>query len=342
MTVLPTAASPPAAYGRPMPYPKFDPSQLNILPLGERVHDIVGAKMLLEPRGERVPFTHPAIPTLAEALVSARANRRAAIFICGAHVLRQGNAALLIDLMKRGLLTHLALNGAGAIHDFELALIGQTCESVAKYVREGQFGLWKETSQINDILNAAQGTGLGFGEALGKAIIERELPYAATSVFAQAYKLRVPITVHVGIGQDIIHEHPNFSGAATGEASAIDFLVLAHSVAQLEGGVMLNIGSAVMGPEVYLKALAMARNVAHQRGKSIRHFTTAVFDLPNLGDDLSHEAPKTDARYYFRPFKTILVRTVADGGRSFYVQGDHRATVPALYDAIGLCEGAQS
>jgi hypothetical protein len=150
--------------------------------------------------------------------------------------------------------------------------------------------------------------------------------------------LGVPITIHVSIGQDIIHEHPNFDGAATGAASYTDFLIFTETVTNLEGGVMLNIGSAVMGPEVYLKALAMARNVAHQEGRFIRHFTTAVFDLPELGDDLSHEAPKNDPRYYFRPFKTILVRTVADGGQSFYVQGDHKATVPALYDAIGKHE----
>src|SRR5690606_32111704 len=126
---------------------------------------------------------------------------------------------------------------------------------------------------------------------------EEKFPYRETSVLAAAYRLQVPVTIHVSIGQDIIHEHPNFDAAATGATSYTDFLILTQTVTKLEGGVFLNIGSAVMGPEVYLKALAMARNVAHQRGESIRKFTTAVFDLPNLGDDLSHEAPKDDPRY---------------------------------------------
>jgi hypothetical protein len=140
----------------------------------------------------------------------------------------------------------------------------------------------------------------------------------------------VPVTVHVGVGHDIIHEHPNCDGAALGQTSYQDFLIFAETVTKLEGGVLLNFGSAVMGPEVYLKALSMARNVAHQEGRVIKHFTTAVFDLIPIEGDTRRQAPKTDPRYYYRPWKTILVRTVADGGESFYVPGDHRATVPAV------------
>jgi hypothetical protein len=141
--------------------------------------------------------------------------------------------------------------------------------------------------------------------------------------------------VHVSIGQDIIHEHPNFDGAATGATSYVDFLVFTQSICGLEGGVMLNIGTAVMGPEVYLKALSMARNLAIAEGRSIRRFTTAVFDLVPLdAQGIHREAPKTDSRYYFRPYKTTLVRTVADGGESYYIQGDHRSTVPTLYHLI--------
>jgi len=146
-------------------------------------------------------------------------------------------------------------------------------------------------------------------------------------------RLGIPITVHVGIGYDILHEHANCDGAALGQTSYQDFLIFTHSVSRLEGGVLLSFGSAVMGPEVYLKALAMARNVAHQEGRVIRHFTTGVFDLIPLEGDWKKQAPKSDPRYYYRPWKTILVRTVADGGESFYVQGDHRQTVPALYRA---------
>jgi len=317
-----------------MPFPQFDLNQLQILPLAERVHDLQLNTILNQPQGERVPFDHPAIPILAESIVDAYRNDRTVLFCCGAHVLRLGNAPLLIDLMQRGILKHLALNGAGAIHDFELAMIGQTCESVARYVSEGQFGLWKESAILNDAVTAGHKDGLGFGEAAGRWIEENEFPHRETSVLAAGYRLKIPVTIHVCIGQDIVHEHPNFNGAAAGATSLTDFLIYTQSITKLEGGVFLNIGSAVMGPEVYLKALAMSRNVAHQRGEKICNFTTGVFDLPDLGDDLDHEAAKDDPRYYFRPFKTILVRTVADGGKSYYVQGDHKATIPALYDAI--------
>ena len=316
-----------------MPFPQFDRSRLRLLPLSRRTHDLKAKDVLKTPGGLREPFEHPALPTLARCLVDASKADRAVIFACGAHVLRAGNAPLLIDLMERGALGHLALNGAGAIHDFELALVGETCESVARYVAEGQFGLWRETGRINEAASAAAHDGIGLGEAVGRMIQEESFPCRDQSVLAAAYRLQVPATVHVSIGQDIIHEHPGFDGAATGNASYTDFLIFAESVTRLEGGVFLNIGSAVMGPEIYLKALAMARNVAHRRGRRIARFTTAVFDLVPLGDT-SREAGKSDPRYYFRPFKTILVRTVADGGESFYVQGDHAATVPALYDLV--------
>jgi len=146
--------------------------------------------------------------------------------------------------------------------------------------------------------------------------------------------LGIPVTVHVSIGYDIIHEHPNCDGAALGASSYTDFLVFAHQVESLEGGVLLSMGTAIMGPEVYLKALAMARNVAAQDGRELAHFTTAVFDLQDLGDDIHQEADKRDAKYYFRPFKTILVRTVNDGGESYYIRADHRFTVPALLSRV--------
>ncbi len=147
------------------------------------------------------------------------------------------------------------------------------------------------------------------------------------------------MTAHVGIGCDIIHEHPNFDGAAAGAATYRDFLTLAEHVRHLEDGVFVCLGSAVTGPEVFQKALAMARNVERQEGREIRRFTTAVFDLLDLGGDIHTEPPKTDPRYYFRPLKTILIRTVADGGESFYFQGDMRATVPALHRAVAARMG---
>lgn len=249
----------------------------------------------------------------------------------GAHVIRSGCGLYMIELMKRGLITHFATNGAGSIHDFEFALIGETCESVAKYISEGQFGLWNESGLVNDILREGVEDGLGAGEAIGRYIWENNLPGRETSVLAQGYRLRVPCTVHIGIGNDITHEHPNCDGAALGAASYTDFLIYTQSLTRLEEGAFLNFGSAVAGPEVYLKALSMVRNVAKQRGEKICHFTTAVFDMHDFeGGDFSKEPPKSDARYYFRPWKTILTRTVADGGKSYYVSGTHALTVPAV------------
>jgi hypothetical protein len=234
--------------------------------------------------------------------------------------------------MRRGLITCLGMNGAGAIHDYELALVGATTESVARYIRTGEFGLWTETGGINTIVNGC--TEYGFGGVVGKAIVDREYPHRDVSILATGWELDLPVTVHIGTGYDIIHEHPNFDAALAGSASYDDFLTFAERIRHLEGGVFLCLGSAVMGPEVYLKALSMARNVEQQEGRSVTDITTAVFDLLDLGDDLHHEVPKTDPRYYFRPYKTILVRTVADGGTSYYFRGDHRATIPALWREV--------
>ncbi|MCL2709713.1 MAG: hypothetical protein FWE95_02435 [Planctomycetaceae bacterium] len=312
-----------------MPYLQFDRSKLILKSLAERVHDVsidcfIGLDEPLE------QFEHPALMPLAEAILTARKNDAAVMLMYGAHVIRSGCALHMIEMMKRGQLTHLATNGAGSIHDFEFALIGETCESVARYVSEGQFGLWRETSIINDIIADGCNAGLGWGESLGRYIWENRLPHREKSVLAMGYHLGIPCTVHVGIGSDIIHEHPNCDGAVLGKASYTDFLIYTQSVTKLEGGVFLNFGSAVTGPEVYLKALAMARNVAKQNGEQIAHFTTAVFDVQPLGAETTETPPKSNPRYFFRPWKTILARTIADGGSSYYVEGEHRLTLPQL------------
>jgi hypothetical protein len=313
-----------------MPFPAFDRSRLRLQPLARRQHDL-DLSVLLPLDAPRAEFQHPALPVLGQRLVEARQPQRARILLMGAHVLRAGVARYLIDLMERGLLSHLAMNGAGPIHDWEFALVGATTESVARYIQTGEFGLWEETGRMNDVIRAGSHAGLGLGEALGRAILDGDFPHKDVSVLAAGVRLGVPVTVHVGVGYDILHEHPNCDGAALGQTSYQDFLIFTEMVTRLEGGVLLNFGSAVMGPEVYLKALAMARNVAHQQGQEIRRFTTAVFDLVPLDTDTRRQAPKSDPRYYYRPWKTILVRTVADGGESFYVAGDHRLTVPQLY-----------
>jgi hypothetical protein len=279
-------------------------------------------------------FYSPELIAIADAIVKAHKAGAPVIMLMGAHVIRAGNANYIIDLMERKIITHIGLNGAGVIHDYEFAKIGATTESVAHYITEGQFGLWKETGAINDIVSQAYQDGLGQGEAIGRAIEELKFPFRKSSIFAAGYRLHIPVTVHVSIGQDIIHEHPNMDGAAFGDTSYRDFLIFTQSITNLQHGVFLNYGTQVMGPEVYLKALSMARNVAHQKGQKICEFTTAVFDLVNLGDDLHQEAEKNTARYYFRPYKTILVRTVQDGGTSHYIRGNHSETFPNLYHLI--------
>ncbi len=315
-----------------MPFAAFDRSRLKLQPLARRHHDLDLSRLL--PLEAPLPaFEHPAIGVLGEAMAVARRRNAAVILLMGAHVLRAGVARYLIDLMERGLVTHLAMNGAGPIHDWEMALIGATTESVARYIQTGEFGLWQETGRMNEVIARGAQAGLGMGELLGREILEGDFPHKEISVLAAGVRLGLPVTVHVGIGQDIIHEHANCDGAALGRTSYQDFLIFTESVARLEGGVLLNFGTAVMGPEVYLKALAMARNVARQEGRRISDFTTAVFDLIPIQGDWQTQAPKSDPQYYYRPWKTILVRTVADGGRSFYVQGDHRLTVPHLHQA---------
>ncbi|MCZ7644141.1 MAG: hypothetical protein M5U26_02490 [Planctomycetota bacterium] len=308
----------------------FDRSRLKIRPLAERAHDLdLGAIRPLAP----VDCTAPALAEAGRRIKAARARGAAVVLMMGAHVLRSGVQRYLIDWMERGLISVLSTNGALAIHDYEWARIGATTESVARYIKDGRFGLWQETGELNEIVSCGAREGLGLGEAVGKAIAESGFPNREISVLAAAYRLGVPFTVHVGIGYDIVHEHPNCDGAAYGAASYHDFLRFARVVEDLDGGVVMNFGSAVMAPEVYLKALAMARNVAEQEGRTIRDFTTLVCDLHELPDDFQREPSRGEAAYYYRPWKTMLVRTVADGGRSLYVCGKHADTVPQLWTA---------
>lgn len=265
------------------------------------------------------------------------------ILFLGAHPIKLGLSRYLIDLINRRLVTHVATNGAGVIHDFELALVGGTSEDVPRWLSAGQFGLWQETSRLNDIIAEGARRKEGLGEAVGRTIEEDRYPHRDLSIAAACYRTGIPFTSHVTIGADIIHGHPNCDGAALGATSHRDFLIFARSVQGLEGGVYLNVGSAVTGPEVFLKALSMARNVAHQRGEKITDFTTAVFDLFPLPENWRDGTPgKDDPFYYNRGFKTVLVRAVADGGRSHYVQGDFGETIPALWHALvhGAGEGA--
>ena len=320
-----------------MGQPVFDRSQLQILSLSDRQHKMT-VDDIYQLDSQTPPYDNPNLPRIAKCTIEASRTGRAVIWMMGAHVMRRGNSRLIIDLMERGILTHLATNGATAIHDFEMALIGATLENVEHYIQDGRFGHWEETgSYLNRaIINGAR-ENLGYGASIGRLIAngqkEIDFLYPELSIFANAYRLNIPITVHKGIGYDIIDQHPAADYGAMGQTTGTDFLKFAQSVTKLERGVFLNLGSAVMGPEVYLKSLSMARNLARQSGKEIRHFLTANFDLIDF-DDFHDEGDPTQAHYYHRPKKTILVRTVKDGGESYHISGNFDRTVPALYREI--------
>lgn len=316
---------------------QFDRTHLTILPLSERQHKMTVADIYALD-ADVPPYENERLNIVAERIVQADQNRKQVIWMMGAHVMRRGNSRYIIDLMERGVITHIATNGACAIHDFEIAHIGATLEDVEIYIKDGKFGNWEETGRyLNEAIVRGYRDKIGFGEAVGRLIQEGEadisFPHRDVSIFAAAYRLSMPITVHKGVGYDITDQHPAADYAAIGWTTGEDFLRFAHSVSQLEGGVFLNLGSAVMGPEVYLKSLSMARNIAAQRGEEIRHFTTANFDLIDF-PDFQEEGKSTDAHYYHRPKKTILIRTVKDGGESYHISGDFSVTVPQLYQLI--------
>ena len=331
-----------------MAYQEFDRKKVKFLSLKERENKMT-LKDIYQLNDEIPEYENPDLETLARRIVEARQNNKPVIWMMGAHVIRRGNSRFIIDLMKRRIITHVATNGACAIHDFELAYQGATLEDVELYIKDGKFGNWEETGfYINTAALDSFRSGFGLGEAIARMMYygafwsiqvnQFYLPYKDISVFRAAYELKVPITAHKSIGQDITDQHPSADFAALGWASGKDFLVFSDSVSKLEGGgVFLNIGTQVTGPEVYLKALSMARNVAAQEGKEIRKFTTAVFDVVDLGDwknedcDWRKQENYSDQGYYFRPKKTILIRTIKDGGESFYIQGDFRITIPNLY-----------
>ncbi|QGY39368.1 hypothetical protein GM415_04275 [Pseudodesulfovibrio cashew] len=316
-------------------YEKFDVSRIEVLPLEQREHDLDLSiiKEMVPSDTVREPFA-----AVARNMVEAKARGAANVFMMGAHAIRSGIQPYLIDLMERGYISCLALNGAGIIHDYEFALIGQTTESVARYIRDGRFGLWRETGALNDVINEAAKRGEGLGECVGRHILESGLPHEDISLLAAGYRLGVPVTVHIGIGYDIIHQHPNFDGAASGRCSHTDFLYYARVLQSLQGGTVSSFGTAVMGPEVFLKALSMVRNAARQRGEAVDDFTTMVCDLKELPETYRTEASKSDPNYYFRPWKTMLVRTVEGKGGSWYVRETHANAFPELWTAIGRAE----
>ncbi len=242
-------------------YRLFDRSRLELRDLAERGHDLTPQQCapLQPPENAN---DDPQWKELIGAIVAARRNDRPVVLMMGAHPIKLGLNRFLVDLINRDMVTHLATNGAGIIHDFELAWGQGTSENVSRWIRTGQFGLWRQTGRLNEIIRQAARRQEGLGEAVGRTIEMDAYPCRDLSLAAAGWRRGIPVTSHVSIGSDIIHAHANCDGAALGQASYTDFLIFAHTIAQLEGGVYLNLGSAVTGPEVYLKALSMARNVA--------------------------------------------------------------------------------
>jgi hypothetical protein len=309
--------------------------------LSERGHDLTRSAVL-DLQAPRSTISQADLHQLGNCILSTRAKGRPVGVFLGGHPFKLGLQRFLIDLLDRRLVSHLATNGSGLIHDFELALAGGTSEDVARWLSAGQFGLWQETSRLNEVVRHAAARREGLGEAAGRVIEEERFPHRDLSVAAACWRAGIPFTSHVTIGADIIHSHPNCDGAALGQASYTDFLIFARTIQDLEGGVFLNIGSAVTGPEVFLKALSMARNIAHQEGRHVKHFTTAVFDLAPLPENWRDARPGKDEHwYYYRPWKTLLLRTVADGAQSYYIRGDHRQTIPTLWRLVtqARCSG---
>lgn len=312
-------------------YNIFDRSRIRLRPVSERGHDLHVANVLPLQRPSD-SFTNANLLNTIESIQQAKERGASVILMMGAHPIKLGLSRFIIDLMERGFISLVATNGAGIIHDYELATLGGTSENVAKWIAQGQFGLWQETSRLNEIVAEAASGDEGVGEAVGRALIEIAAPHADVSICAAGWRLGIPVTSHVTIGGDIIHAMPNMDGAAFGAASDTDFLIFTNAIENLERGVFLNVGTAVTGPEIFLKALSMSRNLAHQQNQHISDFTTAVFDLVSLPENYSDGPPgKEHSLYYYRPWKTLLCRTVAETGKSYYVQGDHRETIPALW-----------
>jgi deoxyhypusine synthase len=252
-----------------------------------------------------------------DAVAQAKRRDKLLLWGFGAHLIKVGLAPVMVDLMQRGLVGGVLMNGAGCVHDLELAMMGRTSEDVARSLDDGSFGMARETAEVlNRAIAAGFASGLGMGEAVGSAILAGSFPHKRRSVLATAARLEIPVTVHVAIGTDIHHMHASADGAALGATSYRDFETLTRLVATLEGGVLFNIGSAVILPEVFLKALALARNLGHR----VDRFSTVDLDF---------------IRHY-RPRVNVVERPTRKGGRGYSLVGHHEILVPLL--AAGLIE----
>lgn len=256
------------------------------------------------------------IKNVVKAVQAARKKNKPVIWLMGAHVIKVGLSPIVIDMMKRGFITAVGLNGAGAIHDTETAMIGATSEEVGDNISDGTFGMVEETSTfINSSVNAGVLEAKGFGEALGENIVSAKLPYADQSILAAGSRLGIPVTVHVAHGTDIVHVHPSFDGACTGEATHRDFRIMAHQISSIGGGgVIFVVGSSVILPLIVEKSLAVATN----QGKNIEKFTGVNLDF---------------IRHY-RPHLNPVKRAFEHSGEGISITGHHELIVPMIYWAL--------
>lgn len=255
------------------------------------------------------------LKAVAKAVLRANQREKTVSLGIGAHVVKVGLSPLIVDLMERGVVTAVAMNGAGIVHDFELAYAGSTSEDVEKELLEGRFGMADETGRLlNNAIKRGVKKGRGIGRSVGEMILNSNFPHRDLSILAAGARLGVPVTVHVAIGADIIHLHPAMDGGATGLGSQRDFKLFASVVSSLEGGVYINVGSAVVLPEVFLKALTLARNLGHR----VKNFTTVNMDF------IQH----------YRPTVNVVSRPTQKGGKGYSLTGHHEIMVPLLYAAI--------
>jgi len=256
------------------------------------------------------------LKSIADDVIRAKQKSKPVIAMLGGHVIKTGCSPVLIDLLKRGFITHVASNGAAAIHDTELARFGTTSEDVADSLGDGSFGMAEDTAAlVNRAAQNASKGGKGFGEAVGEELLKENPPFIDRALVACAHQLAVPYTLHVALGTDIVHQHPSADGGAIGDASLRDFRIFASSVSEIgNGGVVLNLGSAVIMPEVFLKALSVSRNLGHD----VKNFTTANFDI------IQH----------YRPDVNVVRRPVVPGGNGYAITGHHEIMIPLLAAAI--------
>jgi hypothetical protein len=308
-------------------YEEFDLTDVRTYPLSSRISK-ANAADFAKPcgKGATVESFLDSLPNMlgaadfkkvVRAIVDARRNDCGILWGLGAHVIKTGLGPVLVDLMERGFVSGLATNGAAVIHDFEVALVGATSEDVDESLGPGRFGMAEETGRLlNEAIGDGMRAGLGIGEAVSRTLADRKPPFAHLSILAAAARLNIPLTVHVAIGTDIIHMHPAASGAAFGEGSLRDFRHFVANVARLERGVYLNCGSAVVLPEVFLKAVALARN----RGLALKDLTTVNLDFVRL----------------YRPQTNVVARPTAGTGRGYSLVGHHEIMIPLLAAALHI------